>query len=320
MRLAAAFYSVALMFAAALQANPCVAAPRSRVVIEGTLIFPESITSTSDGTLIIGSIGLGSVFRAKPGAVTAQPWIPSGSNGLLSVFGVLADERSRTLWVCSSEASNSSIQAPPGQPTGALLSFDLKTGAPKRHLPFPEPNRSLCNDIAVGSDGSVYATDTRNDRILRLKKGGSALEVWLQSELIKGGVDGIAFLDSKTLYLNTIGSGHLFRISLLPDGSPGAIRQLQTSQPLGHPDGMRAAGAKQLLLAEGAGRADLVTISGDVAQIKTLRDGLMTPCGVTAIGAMAWIIEGKFTFRTDPKLKDQDPGEFYAFAVPWRNR
>ena len=98
----------------------------ARVLIQGTGIYPESITSTSDGTLIIGSIGKGSVFRSKAGA-TAEPWIAAGTQGLLSVFGVLADEKSQTLWVCSSEATNGSFVAAPGDHSSAECRVTIET-------------------------------------------------------------------------------------------------------------------------------------------------------------------------------------------------
>ena len=63
--------------------------------------FAESITATSDGTLIFSSFAGGRISRAAPGAIDASEWIKPGSNGLLSVLGVLADEASNTLYACS---------------------------------------------------------------------------------------------------------------------------------------------------------------------------------------------------------------------------
>jgi hypothetical protein len=302
-----------------LAAAGAVSAHPARVLIQGTGIYPESITSTFDGTLIIGSIGKGSVFRSKAGA-TAEPWIAAGTQGLLSVFGVLADEKSQTLWVCSSEATNGSFLAAAGQASAALMTFDLKSGAPRASFPFPGAQKSLCNDIAVGRDGTAYATDTRNGRILRLKKGSSALDLWLQNDMLQGGLDGIAFGGASTLYVNTISTGRLLRIALLADGSAGSITQIQTSRPLEHPDGMRPVAVNQFLLIEGVGRVDLLTVKGDSANVEPLKDGFVTPSGVTSVGGTAWVVEGKFAYRTDPKLKGQDPGPFYASAVPWRKR
>lgn len=269
--------------------------------------FPESLSSTSDGTLYIGSIAKSAIFKAPKGAATAEVWIKPGTNGLQRVLGVLADQKSNTLWVCSDKLQ------PNGAPS-ALKAFDLKTGAAKGSYDFPNDN-ALCNDIAIGTDGTAYATDTLANRIMRLKKGGSALDVWIKDDKLAG-ADGIAFGDNDTLYVNTVTTGHLFRIPINKDGSAGAITQIQPSQELSRPDGMRTLGKNEFLLIEGAGRLDRVTISGDSAKIDVIKDGFNGPTAVTQTGKIAWVLEGKLNYMNDPKLKDQDPGPFKAYAVP----
>ena len=59
--------------------------------------FAESVTATSDGALIFSSFTGGRIGRAAQGATEASEWIKPGTNGLLSVLGVLADEKSNTL-------------------------------------------------------------------------------------------------------------------------------------------------------------------------------------------------------------------------------
>jgi sugar lactone lactonase YvrE len=269
--------------------------------------FPESITSTSDGALIIGSLAKGMVFRAAPGAVTAEPWIHRGTNGLDNVLGVLADERSGTLWVCSFHQGDG-----PGEPT-ALKAFNLKTGAPKASYTFPGES-GICNDIAVARDGTTYATDTMNGRILRLKRGAGALEVWVKDRRLAS-ADGIVFGDENTLYVNTFDSGHLFRIPVGADGKAGSIVRLRTSRLLTRPDGMRPLSDNEFLMIEGAGRLDRVVIEGDTAKIQVLKDGYKGPTSVTRVGNTAWVIEGKLNYIDDPKLKNRGPGPFNAYAV-----
>src|ERR1700709_2521895 len=228
---------------ASMGVGVCLAASAEvEILIHGDRPFPESITSTSNGALIIGGLAKGMVYRAAPGSSAAEPWIQPGTNGLQRVLGVLADEKAQTLWVCS-------VKQGQGEPTG-LKAFDLKTGAAKGRFAFPGEN-SVCNDIAVGQDGTAYATDTGNARILRLKKGSSALEVWVKDELL-GAIDGIAFGDSTNIYANTFTSGHLVRIPVRKDGAAGKVVQLQTSMPLTRPDGMRPIGKNVFLLIEGA--------------------------------------------------------------------
>jgi len=289
----------------------CLAASApAEIPIPDARAFPESLSSTADGTLFIGSQGRGMVFRVSPGASAASPWIQPGTNGLQSVLGVLADERSETLWLCSNDLSRDDGKS-------ALKSFDLKTGIPKGTFDFPS-GKSLCNDIVIAPDGTAYVSDTFTPRILKLKKGGSALEVWIQSEKFNY-LDGLAFGSKNALYINEYTSGRLLRVDMGPDGAAGSITEIQTSRKLEHPDGMRAVGPDQFLLIEGAGRLDRVNIEGDRAKIEVLKDGFIEPTAVTPVGGLAWVVEGKLSYLEDPKKKDRDPGPFKAYPVQWRS-
>src|SRR6202035_3346350 len=62
--------------------------------------FPESLTSTKDGTIYVGSFNLGGVVKAAPDG-KAEQFIKPGTAGSRSVLGVLADEKNNTLYVCS---------------------------------------------------------------------------------------------------------------------------------------------------------------------------------------------------------------------------
>jgi hypothetical protein len=79
-----------LGFALAASAGAASAGP-TEITLPGTRVFPESITSTGDGTLIIGSLGHGDILRIAPGKSTADEWIKAGTGGLNGVLGVYAD-------------------------------------------------------------------------------------------------------------------------------------------------------------------------------------------------------------------------------------
>jgi hypothetical protein len=111
----------------------------------------------------------------------------------------------------------------------------------------------------------------------------------------------------------------MVRVELRSDGSMGRLTNLQLSQPVAGPDGLRPIGGNRFLQAEGpGGRITEVTIEGDSARIRTLREGLNSSPGVTLAGNTAYAIEGKIGYLFDPKLKGQDPGEFRILAIPLR--
>jgi sugar lactone lactonase YvrE len=282
----------------------------TEITLPGTLVFPESITSTPDGTLIVGSFGHGNVLRIAPGKTMADEWIKPGTGGLNGVLGVFADEKNKALWVCSNNLDGK------GEAT-SVMSFDLKSGAPKGTYTLPGA-MALCNDIAVGADGTAYVSDTRQNSILMLKPGSKTLEVAAKDPLLAG-ADGLAFGDKTTLYVNSVSAGKLLRLDLGPDGKSKMIVDLKLSRPLDRPDGMRAIGKQRLLLAENSGKMDIVTFDGpekENATIQTIKEGLESTPAVTVTRGMAWIVEGKLNYRNDPKMKGKDPGEFKMYAVP----
>ena len=282
----------------------------TEITLPGVRVFPESITSTTDGALIIGSLGHGNILRVAPGKTTAEEWIKAGTGGLNGVLGVYADEKYKLLLVCSNNLEGK------GEAT-AVMSFDLKSGAPKGTYRLPGEG-PLCNDIAVGSDGTAYVSDTRLNSILMLRPGAKSLEVAAKDPLLAG-ADGLAFGDKSTLYVNSVTANQILRLDLGPDGKSKSIIDLKLPRMLDRPDGMREVGAHRLLLAENSGKMSIVTFEGPGMQtvvLKTIKEGLESTPGVTATRGMAWIVEGKLNYRNDPNLKDKDPGQFKMYAVP----
>jgi sugar lactone lactonase YvrE len=279
----------------------------TEITLPGTRVFPESITSTKDGTLIAGSFGHGNVLKIAPGKTDAVEFIKAGTNGLNTVLGVFADEKNKLLWVCSNKLG------PTGDPT-AVKTFDLKTGAVKDSYPLPG-TPSLCNDIAVAPDGTAYVSDTIGGGLDMLKPGSKALEVAAKDPLLAG-IDGLAFADKSTLYVNSVTANKILRVELGADGKSTKITDLKLPRALDRPDGMRAIGGGRMLLAENSGKMSLVTISGDNVTLTTLKEVTASTPAVTATKGMAWVAEGKLNYVQDPKMKDQDPGTFQLYAVP----
>lgn len=266
-------------------AGAAAAQGRPDVEVNDTMVSPESITSSQDGTLFFGSTAKGTIYRAAPGAARAEAWIQPGTTGLINTLGVFADDRANTLWVCSSSTGGRGGAPVVGETT--LRSYDLRTAAVKSVYPFP--GGGLCNDIAVAADGTTYATETIGGRILRLKPGASALDVWVTDPMLAI-VDGIALLADGAVYVNTFTTGKLIRVPVGAGGAAGAPVQLETSLPLVRPDGLRTVGRNRMLQAEGSGRLTEVTINGNQAEVKVLKEGLTNATAVTLVGDTAFVL------------------------------
>jgi sugar lactone lactonase YvrE len=307
------------LFASALWMTAAQAGPLS-IAVSGERAFPESITSTRDGSLFVGRLGEGGIVRADPRTGATAVFVAPGEDGSRSITGVFADEASGTLWACSNDLSSLGGPSSSGDSRSALKGFDLRTGAAKRSVPLPEPH-PFCNDIAVDAAGAVYVTDSANPTVLRLPAGASKFEVFATNPQFappqpnSAGLDGIAFGGDGALYVTTYAAGGFFRIAV-KKARAGRVIKLQ-GRALGLPDGLRPLGRNSFLLVEGAGTLDRVEVDGDGFRAATLRAGFRTPTSVTRIGSVAWVSEGQMPLFFDPTRKGQSPVlPFRIYGVP----
>lgn len=306
--------------AAAAAAPPPPPASAGEIVIPGENITPESLTSTADGTVIIGSLQARTIWRAAPGSATAEAWIQPGTDGMQGVFGVLADESSGTLYACSGSFGAPPSDGPPPPPS-TLHAFDLATGAPKGKYPMPVAG-GFCNDIAVDAAGNAYVTDTNNMLVGRLAKGGTAIETWAGADGAfgpKGGVlDGIAVLGDRVV-VNALLTSKLFAAPIGADGAAGKVVEIKTDRVVERPDGMRSFGGTDLLIAEGGGpgRLTRVTLDGDAGTVTTVKEGFPDgPVAVTVVGTTAYLLEGQLSrIMAPPGTALPPPKPYKATAV-----
>ena len=66
---------------------------QTSIALPGEQVFPENIAASRDGTLYVGSVGQGGVFRIRPHSKEAEVWTKPGAFGTHSIFGVLGIER-----------------------------------------------------------------------------------------------------------------------------------------------------------------------------------------------------------------------------------
>jgi hypothetical protein len=298
------------------------AALPSSIVVDGENVFPESITSSADGSVYFGSIGNKMLYRAAPGSDKAVAFVQPGTDGLQSTFGVYADNRTGTLWACSNVLGGPPGGPPP--PPAMLYAFDLKSGAPKGHYPFATAG-GFCNDIATTADGTIYATDTNNMQVEVLKKGGSALAVWAGADGslgAKGGVlDGISVLGQRVI-VNELMVSKLFSIEIGKDGTAGVPAEITLDRPIARPDGMRTFGKAGVLIVEGGdgGKLEHITFEGNTGKVELVHQGYPDgPVAVTVVGRTAYVCEGQLASMMrrpgTAAAADAGPKPFKATAV-----
>jgi hypothetical protein len=131
--------TTALLFAA-LSASAFAA---TDVTVTASMAFPESLTSTADGTIYIGSLSRAEVYRALPGQAEAKTWITKEAGKFSLVLGVLADTPTDTLWVCDNAGDRA-----------YLKTFGLRSGVLTKS--YELPGGGFCNDLALtGKDAYV---------------------------------------------------------------------------------------------------------------------------------------------------------------------
>ena len=303
--------------------SPSIAGDPSEIKLPGDRAYPESIAAAPDGTLYVSSPAVGGVWRIKPQTAAVEEWIKPGAFGSRSTLGVLVDPAANLLWVCSNDFSSAGIPGPSTVPGSYVKGFDLSSGEGKVSAALPG-TASLCNDMVVGADGSLFVTNSLAPQILRLKPGGTQLEVWLESPTFEQppqgapGLDGIAFGGDGNLYVNTFAKGDFFRVEV-KDGMPGKITKLQPSRPLKLPDGLRSTGGQTFVMAEGGGSADRVTVNRDHVEIATIKDGIVGPTSVALVGETLWVSEGQLPHLFEAAKSGPPRLPFRIVGVPMKN-
>jgi hypothetical protein len=270
----------------ALLAGLAQAASAAEILIVDAKSQPESLTVAPGGILFVGSASTPFVYKVRPGSTTPEKFVDASAEGDGTFFfGMLADAASNTLWTCQLTPVAGTT---PVKRHTALRGFDLSTGAQKLRWNLPGDN-STCNDLSIGPDKALYISDTANSKIFRLPAGGSTAELFLEDRALYG-IDGITFLDG-TLYVNNVFSNNLYRIPVDAAGKAGQPVDIWMDQPVKGPDGMRAANGKLLVAENGSGKISVLTVNGDRASVRVIKEGLKSPTAVEPVGETIWVAE-----------------------------
>lgn len=171
--------------------------PEKELAPEGVAFDPVT------KAFFVASVRKGKIVRIGPDGKIAD-FVPAGRDGLRSALGIGVDEKRRTLWVASETIPRMNGAKEGDPPDSALFEFDLDTGRlRRRHAPPASPNPPRFDDLAVAADGRVYVNDGQRPRIYALEPERGELRVWLESDAMAGGTQGLsATPDGRALYVS----------------------------------------------------------------------------------------------------------------------
>ncbi len=264
----------------------------AEIELPGDAFYPEGIAATASGTLYVGSLATGAIVQVTPCETEVETFVEVGTT-TRNVVGMVVDDAAGLLWVCDSDFAFTTAPA--------VQAYDLVTGDLVATHDFEAIG--FCNDLALGADGSVYATDSAAARIIRVAAADRLLdtpvETWANDPEFavapgEFGLNGIVLGDDDTVYAVNYAQGELYRIPVLAGGAAGAVSLLGIQPVPSLPDGLKALAPDQLLVVEGGTASlSLIDIAGDAAVVSVVENGFDAPTTAAVVGPDAWVVQGQ---------------------------
>ncbi|MEM9648223.1 MAG: SMP-30/gluconolactonase/LRE family protein [Bacteroidota bacterium] len=162
-------------------------------------LFPEGIAVHPETKKVyLNSLMHNKIVRSNLDGTNAEEFTGKDEYGYLSGFGMTI--KGDTLY-----ALGNSLPKP--QNKSIFLLLNTKTGKLITSYALKETGFAYLNDLAVGSNGAIFITDSESDKIYTINKQKDKLEVFLTHDELKH-CNGIAISeDYKFLYLASYTSG-----------------------------------------------------------------------------------------------------------------
>ncbi|HKD19323.1 MAG TPA: hypothetical protein VKG23_15840 [Thermoanaerobaculia bacterium] len=180
--------------------------PQKEVAAEGVAYDPVR------KAFFVASVRQGEIFRVGPDGKISV-FVPKGA-GLKSPLGMSVDAKRRRLWVANETIPHMNGGKEGDPPDSSVFAFDLDSGREVgRYEPPALPEAPHFDDLTVASDGRVFVNDGFHPRIYSLAPGDRSLVLWLESDVLDGGTQGLSTTpDAKTLYVSDYRS--LYRVDV----------------------------------------------------------------------------------------------------------
>jgi hypothetical protein len=129
------------------------------------------------------------------------------------------------------------------------------------------------NGLQMGPAGNLYVTDLSGGNLYRVDPAAGLTTLLT---FVVDDADGLVFSnDYQSLFVNSFGSGEIYRLPVMPDGSVGA--PVRFAEGLGHPDGMTIDECGNLYVAGyGDGKLRRVSPEGKVELVADFKTSPVT--------------------------------------------
>jgi Cu-Zn family superoxide dismutase len=222
--------------------------------LPGDSVYPESVgVDPASGDAYVGSLADGALYRLTSDRAVVL-WSPAGQDGRSSVAGVKVDQEGR-LWAA-------------GGYDGTLYVYELTSRSLLARLDVGA-RPSCVNDIAFGSGGEAYVTDSFISLLFRAAGDTLVLEPWV--DLAEQGVpwsDGLNLngivlaADGRHLVACQTNLGRFWRVAL----ASGQVEEVALrGGPLEHCDGMALSGSTLYVAINARNRIAVVDLANDGA-------------------------------------------------------
>lgn len=139
----------------------------------------------------------------KNGKIT--DFISEGQNDIKSIIGMEVDIKRRCLWAVSSEAADvlPLKNMDKRQWWSSVYQFDLDNGTLVKKYALNRDSVFL-NDLTVAADGTVYVTESLNNKVYKITPGKDSLQLFAELQPYTF-INGICFTDKlETLFVSSI--------------------------------------------------------------------------------------------------------------------
>ncbi|HKU63189.1 MAG TPA: hypothetical protein VJQ44_18460 [Gemmatimonadales bacterium] len=192
--------------------EPLVRSETAFTVAERGLLAEGLAYDSAARVFYVASVRERKILRVGPdGAATV---LADSTAGLWAPMGMRVDPANRRLWVATAAVPQMAGYAPGDSGRSAVIALDLVSGAALGRFEVPRDGAAhVVGDLAIATDGRVYASDSRAPVIYRVPLEGDALERFIESPLLLSAQGVAPTPDGRTLYVADYARG-IIRVDL----------------------------------------------------------------------------------------------------------